>query len=496
MTRPVPSVDGHHAERVEPAGDSGGPHAGPGSAVLWSFVNTAAGRFGTLAIGIALARLLGPTEFGTFAIALVALMAILSFNELGVSLAIVRWSDEPEQIAPTVNSISVGMSLVLTCAMVLAAPSFANAMGDPGAAVLVQLLSLCVLINGVVATPAAILQRNFRQDQRLWADQVNVWVGAGLSIGLAVAGVGAAALVIGRLVGSALSAVLLLYFAPVPYRFGWAPPQAKRLLAFGVPLAGSSIIVFLIGFLDQLVVGHRLGPAELGAYVLAANLAGWPVSLFSGPLRSVAPPLFAGMRHRQEDVAPMVRAVLRLLLAVSLPVCFVLAAASPELVDVVYGSRWSAAAPVLAVLAVLAAARIFFEYAYDLLVVLGRSSGILHLQLVLVATLAPALVCGVALGGTKGAALASLAVSLLVSLPLYVAQLRSAGIRVADLARSAVVPLLLSGSAGGATALARAADLAPWMVIVLGGASGLVVMLLMLLTFRSDISLVRGGRNS
>ena len=54
------------------------------------------GRFGTLAIGIALARLLGPEAFGTFAVATVALLAMLSFNELGVSLAIVRWADDPE----------------------------------------------------------------------------------------------------------------------------------------------------------------------------------------------------------------------------------------------------------------------------------------------------------------------------------------------------------------------------------------------------------------
>ncbi len=160
-------------------------------------------------------------------------MAVLSFNELGVSLAIVRWDDDPERIAPTVNTISVGMSLVLTLAMVLAAPVFAGSMGDPGATGLVQLLALCVLVNGVVATPAAVMQRHFRQDQRMVADQVNVWVGAFVSIGLAVAGAGASALVVGRLTGAVLSALLFLHYLPIPYRFGWSPPQARRLLAFG-----------------------------------------------------------------------------------------------------------------------------------------------------------------------------------------------------------------------------------------------------------------------
>src|SRR6478609_6390229 len=82
-------------------------------ALSWSFVNTAVSRFGTLAIGIVLARVLGPEAFGTFAVATVAMLGILSFNELGVSLAIVRWKDEPADIAPTVNTISVLSSLVL-----------------------------------------------------------------------------------------------------------------------------------------------------------------------------------------------------------------------------------------------------------------------------------------------------------------------------------------------------------------------------------------------
>ena len=83
----------------------------------WSFGNTLLLRFGTLAIGIALARMLGPEEFGIFAIATVALMAVLSFNELGVSLAVIRWRDDPATIAPTINTVAVASSAVLTAAV-------------------------------------------------------------------------------------------------------------------------------------------------------------------------------------------------------------------------------------------------------------------------------------------------------------------------------------------------------------------------------------------
>lgn len=154
---------------------------GASSAFGWSVLNTVLSRLGTLGIGIALARVLGPESFGTFAVALEALMAVLSFNELGVSLAIVRWPGDPARIVPTVNTISVVSSGIFCALAILAAPMFTEAVGDSGATDVIRILTISVFINGIVASPAALLQRNFQEKKRPGIDQVNVWVGAVLS---------------------------------------------------------------------------------------------------------------------------------------------------------------------------------------------------------------------------------------------------------------------------------------------------------------------------
>src|SRR5436305_13014124 len=117
-------------------------------ALVWSFFNTAATRVGTLGIGIALARVVGPHEFGTYAVALIALTAALSFNELGVSLAIVRWPGDPKAIAPTVATISLAASLLVTVLGWALAPVFATAMGAPAATSVTRLLAFSVLVSG------------------------------------------------------------------------------------------------------------------------------------------------------------------------------------------------------------------------------------------------------------------------------------------------------------------------------------------------------------
>lgn len=396
----------------------------------WSLstVNTAVSRLGTLAIGIVLARLLGPEAFGMFAVATVALVAVLSFNELGVSLAIVRWPGDPARIAPTVTTISVASSTLLTIGALLGAPAFAAGMGDAGATPVVRVMMLCILINGIVATPAALLQRDFAQGRRMVVDQVNVWVGAFVSVGLALAGSGAMSLAIGRIAGTVLSAGLFLRYSPLPLRLGFDADIARRLARFGLPLAGASIIVFLVGYVDQLFVGALLGSTALGFYVLAFNLASWPVSMFSQPLRSVMPAVFARIQHDRPASSAALRAILGVLGSVAIPVCLLLAGAAGPIIAVVYGPAWAAAAPVLTWLAGAAVLRIVFELAYDYLVVLGRTGGLLVIQVVWVVALVPALLLGSRVDGLTGLAAAQIAVALVVVLPLYLVQINRAGV--------------------------------------------------------------------
>ena len=94
-------------------------------ALGWNFVSTALSKLGGLGISIMLARLLGPHAFGAYAVALVALIAMQTFNELGMSLAIVRWETDPRDIIPTITTVSVLVSVVTYAGCFWLAPAFA-----------------------------------------------------------------------------------------------------------------------------------------------------------------------------------------------------------------------------------------------------------------------------------------------------------------------------------------------------------------------------------
>jgi O-antigen/teichoic acid export membrane protein len=468
--------------------------AGRASRALgWSFTSNAVAKFGTVGIGIMLARLLGPHAFGTYAVAYVALIALLSFNELGVSLAIVRWPGEPAEIAPTVTTLSVATSIIIYAGCFLGAPRYAAAMGAPAAATVIRVLALNVIIDGVVSTPAALLQRQLRQGKIMVSDQLNCWLGAGVTIWLAWAGFGAMSLAIGRMAGCLAGAVPLIIYSPERLRLGFSRVKARALLRFGLPLAGSSLVVFAVANVDQLVVGRVLGATALGYYALASNLSGWPSTMFSQPVRSVAPAVFSRLQHDRRAMVGGFLAVAGLLCAVALPVCAMLSGSSVATIGFIYGARWLPAAQALIWLGVLAGLRIFFELVYDYFVVLAKSRVVLITQLVWLGALIPALIVGARARGIFGAGLAGVAVAAAVVLPWYLVELRYVGIRLRALAARLARPLAGAALAGLAAYAIRRAITTDLIALLASGTATLLVIALLIYQMRPALRLLRPG---
>jgi O-antigen/teichoic acid export membrane protein len=463
-------------------------------ALGWTFTSTALSKLGTVGIGVALARMLGPHAFGTYAVAWVALLAVMSLNDLSVSLAIVRWPGDPAEIAPTVTTIAVTGSLAMYAVCFFGAPGYASAMGAPAAAGVIRVLALSVVLDGLVCTPVGLLDRSFRQGRRMVVDQVNGWLGALVSVGLAWAGLGAMSLAVGRTAGAVAAAVLYISFSPEPLRFGFDRARARALLRYGTPLAGSTVVVFAVTNMDQFVVGHVLGATALGFYALALNLATWPVTMFSLPVRNVAPAAFARLQHDHAAMRTAFLSAAALLCAVALPVCLVIGGAATPLIKFAYGARWLPASRVLLWLSLLAALTIFFQLTYDYFVVLARTRVVFTVQLGWLLVLVPALFAGARLAGIVGVGMAEAAVAGGLILPWYLHELRGAGIRRRVLGSRLLLPLAGAAAAGLAAAVAARVLPNDLAALAASGTAGLAVVGLLAFRMRATLTRLRPGR--
>lgn len=421
--------------------------------IIFSSASNIVLRVGNLAVGIVMARLIAPEQFGIFAIALTVWSVLGSVAEFGLGADLVR-RDDYERHIPTVASLGAALSLGLAIAMVLGAPGIATAFGSAGATDVIRLMAIPMALIGFSVVPAALLQRSMRQGTLFAIDGSALVVSTAATVVFALVGLGPAALALGRIAGQGLT-VLLQYVAvrrwPV---FGWDRSVAREASSFGLPLALANVVAWSIISIDNLIVARMTSPVELGLYALAFNIASWPLSIAGQSVRVIALPALS----RLDDDASRGRAMVRvsgLIWSVSAIMAVGLVFVAPQVVNVLYGDRWAAAAAAIVPLAVFGAFRVIFDLAATYLVACGMTRQVFAVQVIWLAALVPAMIVGVQTGGLAGAGWAHVVVAVVVVMPAYLVYLRRAKVATWPFLRAWLVP----------TAAAIPAAAALWFIV-------------------------------
>jgi O-antigen/teichoic acid export membrane protein len=485
-----PTIELDDSPTAEPVTGSIGRAARKG--LLWSVAGTASTRLGGLALGMVLARLLTPEDFGLYAIALSAMYFVMHVNDVGLIAATVQWRGRLEEMAPTATTLALAFSVTVYGLFWVLAPAFASLAGSPEAAPVVRLLTMVILVDGVTAVRAGSLLRTFQQHRITIANFLGLFVTAAVAISLAVHGVGALSFAGGQVAGAVVTGGLVLWSAHMPWRFGFDRAVARRLMHFGVPLALALGVEAVLLNVDYVLVGRIAGATALGLYLLAFNISSWAPGVIGTAIRWVSIPSFSRLSEEDGALAPAVQRSMASLVTGVLPIGFLTAVLATGLVDLLYGTTWGPSAPVLRFLIVLGVVRMVTQLALDVLAGAGATRAALWVSLGWVTVLVPALVIGTRTDGIRGTAVAHALVATFVAVPLALAALRRIGVPLLPIGRSLIRPLI--GAAVGAAACATVAQLTTGSDVVQLAAAGSVGLLAyLLIVLRSEQRRQWGG---
>lgn len=456
--------------------------------LAWSAVSTITLRLGTFVLGIVLARILAPDQFGAYAVALTVQGVLLTLADLGLSTDLVR-SVNPDERAPTVATFGLVSGGVLAGSMALTSTMIAEAFGTPEAAPAVKVLSITLLLAGAGVVPYAMLLRRLAQKTLFGIAAVDFVVSTVLTLSLLAEGWGVMALVVSRVVTQALVLVLQFRYAHVRPRYGLDRRLWRSVLAFGAPVALANLLSWAVINVDNLIVARVLGTTALGFYALGFNVANWPMTAIGQVVRSVALPALA---RAGQSRGVFVQAV-ALTWALALPAGMMLAVLASPLIHVVYGAQWSTAAVALAALGVFGSLRVIFDLFAAFLYARGLSASVLHLQVLWVVAVIPAVYIGARSFGIVGAAWAHVVVSIVVVAPAYLWVLHRGGADVGALRRFAWQPVVATGAATAAAVAVLAWATSPVLQLVGGAAAGGATYICLLFRWGLDrLSALRG----
>lgn len=401
------------------------------SGVLWSALNTIILRVANFCVTALLARtVFGPQAFGIYAVSQVILNLLLSANEAGVSLAIVRWEGDIRRFVRTVCTLSLASSTALYILLFATAPALARSLGSPQAVGMIRIICLGVVIDGLACVPLALITRAFAQRTMFVVQALSFLAATGITLWLAFSGLGPISFAWGSVAGCMVTFVAAVIAAPFRVLPGWNSQYARKLLRFGLPLAGASLLLLGVYNIDSIVVGAALGPAALGLYALAFNVSSWPVRATSEAIRRVSFASFSRIADSPGSLTSGFARAIGLAVAVAVPSCVYLGTLAKPLIQLIYGERWIPAAPVLTLLCALGLLRVLYEISYDCLAAAGRRSSLLAIQGWWLAALFPVLFAGAHLRGIVGVGIGHVAVAGVLVGPAFIWSLWRSGIRL------------------------------------------------------------------
>lgn len=348
------------------------------SGLAWKAGSQITLQVSRMVVALVLARFLAPHDWGVAAMVLVFSGFVVAFTDNALGTALIQRRDLLDEDRATVfwtNSV-IGLLLALT-GVALAGP-LSRFYNEPAVRPLFIALSLGFFVTSLGATQLALLVREM-QFRRLELRQMAAAIaGAVTGISIAVAHFGAWAIVGQQLAEAVTSTALLWILSPWRPSATFSVGSLRRLGSFAGNVFGENLLYQAGRNVSGLLVGRFLGAASLGAYALATNVILVPFSRIAAPLQQVFFPAFSQLSDDRERLCDVWIRATRLVGLISIPSLVGLVVVAPDFVQVVLGSRWSRATPVIQILAWVGLIQSLQTLSGEVLLALNRARTLLH----------------------------------------------------------------------------------------------------------------------
>jgi lipopolysaccharide exporter len=328
------------------------------SGISWNVSSSLVGQFIGFLRSVTLARLLAPEDFGLFAMALTIVVAANSVTTTGLDRTIIAnqfaTRDELKIHLDTVWSAELVRSLIVALLVSLSAFPMARFYGQPQLKLMIPLLACGSLVQGFQNIGLVLLRKEISFGRIFWFELAKNVLGVALTIALAAVYRSVWALVFGMLLTTAIGTALSYVFHPYRPRVKFEEVVLAQALHFGKFAVIFAIASYVINMADNITVGRFLGTAALGNYSLAFNIASAPIIVVIFSVSAVLLPAYAEINS--QDPALLEPALTKaftlvsiIMLAIAVPLFFV----ADDVVQLLFGARWTTAGSVLRILALV-----------------------------------------------------------------------------------------------------------------------------------------------
>lgn len=386
--------------------------------VSWIAILRILTRVISLGKTVVLARILLPSQFGAYGVALLVLGFLEVMTETGVNVILIQ-EKKTNKFIDSAWIVSIIRGTIIALAIIIATPFIATFFHSPESEKLLYLISIVPFLRGFINPSVVKFQKELRFRIEFWYRFVAFAVDAFVSIILTVWLRDPIGIIIGFIAGVCVE-IALSYVLVKPFpRFVFHKEYFLRIFHRGKWVTASGVFNYLFHNADNIIVGRILGASSLGVYQMAYSFSMLPITEIADVFGKVTFPVYtkiAGDKKRLRNAFLQTTGVITLL---TLPFGLILWFFPELIVSVVLGDKWLAAAPLLPVLGLFGVVRAISGSSSALFLAVGKQEYVTVVTLVSIVSLVIAIFPLIHMFGLIGAAY-SVVIATFVALPVCI----------------------------------------------------------------------------
>lgn len=305
----------------------------------------AIGKYSKILLGIiveiVLARLLTPHDYGVVAIVTVFTTFFAIFSDMGLGTAVIQRKDLTKQDIDQLYTFTVYAAFLLALLFYFFSYIIASFYQSAIYVKIGHLLSISLFFDTLNMIPNGVLNR-----QKLFVTiavrTLIVYVAsAAIAITLAFLGARYYSLVVQAIVASFFTFIWNIKTTKLKFRLKYNNDPLKKVASYSGFQFAFNLTNYFSRNLDNLLAGRFIGSTKLGYYNKAYTLMQYPISNLTGVITPVLHPILSDYQNEQEILYQKYLKVVKLLAAIGIWAEAICIFAGPEIINIMYGSKWN-----------------------------------------------------------------------------------------------------------------------------------------------------------
>lgn len=340
--------------------------------MAWSAIERLSVQAMQFVIGIVLARILTPEEYGIIGILVVFTAISQVFIDSGFTKALIQKKNRTANDISTVFLFNIGISSLFYIILWLGAPFIADFYNIQLLALLLRVLAFSLILNALFTVPVTLytIDLNFKVLTKV--NLAGSIVSGSIAIYMAYTGYGVWALVAQTLIKSAVTATLIWFGLKWKPSWVFSKKSIKELFSFGSNILISSLLSVSVNKSYDLAIAKTSSTQDLGYYARGTQFSDMVYGIISSVFISVLLPGLSTVQDQIDLLVKHTRSILKAAALLVIPLFFFLAVVAEPLIRFLLTEKWLPAVPIMQIFCIARSITILSNINVNILYVVGK----------------------------------------------------------------------------------------------------------------------------